>query len=829
MIFPILSSLRFARRPPFSVFCLLGFSTFFCGCASYQAKPLQPESSAENIATRSLQDPGLTQFAEANHVAWPPAQWDLTALTFAAWYYHPDMRLARSEIAVASAEIRTAAERPEPSINFVPQRNAHYGGGLSPWTLGFMLDVPIETAGKRGKRTAVAQARADSIRYRLASTAWQVHSGLRSALLGLWSADAAMRLARLRYDDQAALTASLEQRFTAGEINVATILPARIALDQDRLVAQESERLLRITRADLGRALGVPSAALDRVPIDYGSLGQAPAFLLPTDADLRRLALQSHPAILSALADYATAEATLRLEIAKQYPDVHLGPGYMWDQGVDKWSVGIGFTLPILNRNRGAIAQAEANRATAATRFESLQAKLLADLETAQANFAASLQNLRSSDELQRKLQAQLDAATARFNSGDTGRTDLLAAKVQYDDAAAAHLAALVQTQTALGALQDVIERPLDPNAHTFHPLFFTVNFPTSLLSSAAISTHHPLLRTLTRTSLFASLAALGLSGCAKPGADPDDVRPAVNRVAVEAGIKVIKLTPEDAKNLGLETATLAATERAPSVMAYGVVQDLRPWLDAASTLADAHAQAARTESALSASSSAYERARKLHDAEQNVSVKELQAAEAAWRADEAANRAAQSHREALEAALRNEWGPVLLEWMAGHSESYKKLTQGQEVLIRIAIPGASQTPAPKTIEIERPQAGRIAAQFVSLSAQASPEFQTQGAYFTAPAGGGLVPGLNVPVAWPDLSGEPQKGTLIPSSAVLRWQGKQWLYVQVSPAVFTRLEIAGGQPEGGGVFASNWTSEKPVVVQGAQALLSEEFKPAAGG
>jgi outer membrane protein TolC len=35
--------------------------------------------------------------------------------------------------------------------------------------------------------------------------------------------------------------------------------------------------------------------------------------------------------VLAALADYAASEAALRLEIAKQYPDIHLNPGYQLD------------------------------------------------------------------------------------------------------------------------------------------------------------------------------------------------------------------------------------------------------------------------------------------------------------------------------------------------------------------------------------------------------------------------------------------------------------------------------------------------------------------
>jgi outer membrane protein TolC len=52
------------------------------------------------------------------------------------------------------------------------------------------------------------------------------------------------------------------------------------------------------------------------------------------------------------LQDYTASQAALQAEIAKQYPDLRLGPGYDWDQGDHKWLLlGISLTLPILNRN----------------------------------------------------------------------------------------------------------------------------------------------------------------------------------------------------------------------------------------------------------------------------------------------------------------------------------------------------------------------------------------------------------------------------------------------------------------------------------------------
>ena len=123
-----------------------------------------------------------------------------------------------------------------------------------------------------------------------------------------------------------------------------------------------------------------------------------------TSAEARRAALQSRTDILAALAEYAASESALQLEIAKQYPDIHLSPGYQFDQGDNKWHLGLSAELPVLNRNQGPIAEAEARRAESAARFEALQAKVIAEIDRALAVLDANRKNqatLQSSIELE--------------------------------------------------------------------------------------------------------------------------------------------------------------------------------------------------------------------------------------------------------------------------------------------------------------------------------------------------------------------------------------------------------------------------------------------
>jgi len=448
-------------QPRFYLFCgPLALVVLLAGCVSYHAQPLSAEKAADNLAARSLADPGLQRFIAQNGGRTGPP-WTLQKLTLAAWYYHSDMAVARAQVAAAEAGVRLAKERPEPVIGFIPQYTSN-AGGLSPWTLSYSLDLPLETAGKRGKRAAVATAQESSARYQLAVAAWKVRSRVRSSMLLLWQARESEKLLAQHGADQAALADLLEQRYLAGEIGLAEVLPSRIAAGRDRVALEDAGRQERLAEAAFASAIGISARALADRPIDFAAVANAPAEKLLDETQLRQWALQARPDILAALADYASAEASLKLEIARQYPDLNLGPGYMWDQGADRWSLGIGLTLPIFNLNRGAIARAEAGRSSAAARFDSLQSGILGDLESARAGYLASRKSEKTAEEVFAQQRHELLTAEARLHAGENGRTEWLGSRLLYDEAASAQLAAFVQVQAGMGAVEDAVQRPLN-------------------------------------------------------------------------------------------------------------------------------------------------------------------------------------------------------------------------------------------------------------------------------------------------------------------------------------------------------------------------------
>ena len=60
---------------------------------------------------------------------------------------------------------------------------------------------------------------------------------------------------------------------------------------------------------------------------------------------------------------------------------------------------------------------------------------------------------------------------------------------------------------------------------------------------------------------------------------------------------------------------------------------------------------------------------------------------------------------------------------------------------------------------------------------------------------------------------------------MLRWQGKNWAYLETAPGTFLRKEVLLDTPVSNGWFIrQNLTLGDHVVITGARQLLSEEFR-----
>ena len=150
--------------------------------------------------------------------------------------------------------------------------------------------------------------------------------------------------------------------------------------------------------------------------------------------------------------------------MAKQYPDIHLAPGYYWNAGSageHDWQIGATVELPLLNRHHGPIAEAAARREASAARFLALQAKVITEIDGAVASFRASQTNFAVVEALAAAQKTQQQSIEAQFQAGAVDRLDVLTAELELNAASIARLDAQVKLQQAVGALEDALQRPL--------------------------------------------------------------------------------------------------------------------------------------------------------------------------------------------------------------------------------------------------------------------------------------------------------------------------------------------------------------------------------
>jgi len=433
------------------------------GCATYRAQPVAPVALMNAFETRTLDDPALRQYIAAHcgdRDACAPGVWNLNTLTLAAFYFSPVLDIARAQSGASQAAIQSAEQHPNPTLQLPLGYTSNAKPGESPYTFGLGLDIPIETAGKRGYRVAQAQQISDAARFNIGNVAWQVRSRLRSHMLNLYSVTRGIEILEQRLDTQQQIVAMLDKRLAVGAASAPEANQARIALVQNRVALAKAQQQAQDERAQIASAIGLPVAALANIQIGFAAFERVYPDI-PTD-DVRRQAVLNRADILAALSEYEASQAALQLEIARQYPDIHIGPGYTFDAGAHKFLLPLsGINLPLFNQNRGPIAEASARRKEVAARVNALQAQAIDDTQRAVHNYRAVLENLHLAESLLSVQQRQLQDLKMTYKAGETDRLTLDLAQYSLYTHALIRQDALLQVQQDIGQLEDAMQRPL--------------------------------------------------------------------------------------------------------------------------------------------------------------------------------------------------------------------------------------------------------------------------------------------------------------------------------------------------------------------------------
>jgi hypothetical protein len=333
-------------------------------------------------------------------------------------------------------------------------------------------------------------------------------------------------------------------------------------------------------------------------------------------------------------------------------------------------------------------------------------------------------------------------------------------------------------------------------------------------------------------TAVFAALAAVVvLRAYAQTRQDPPDQDDedqseaihAPSHVSLQNGQVVIQLSSRTQALAGIAAAPLESARERKQLIAPAVVLDVQELVNSSAKYAAGRASLRKAENNRSVTRREYERLKKLFADHQNASAKDLQAAEGRFQNDQTDVAAWHENLKLQIAAVRESWGSEVAQWVANNAPALERLLNRQDLLVQVTLPPEEASTAPPTALLEVPGGGRAAARRVSAFPRVDPRIQGISFLYKTPARGVLAPGLNLAA---HLSIGPRvAGVLIPSSAVVWWQGAAWVYVETSASQFTRRAVPADDPVEGGFFVSKgFAPGERIVRAGAQALLTEEFR-----
>jgi cobalt-zinc-cadmium efflux system outer membrane protein len=362
----------------------------------------------------------------------PPAETTWTDVLRLAREATPRIALERDSVALAAADRRTAAQLPNPSLTL--GREKPTGGGATLFDGDrldtFGLEMPLHAPGLRSARVRAADQTLTAARNHaeahVNTLAADAGAAFIELLLGQREVDvlggAQRELQRLRE-----VVAARQQNGVSSQYDLLR-LDVEIASWNARL--HEAQTAVIERQAQLATLLGFA----DWQPIAIGNLRALSEQLRPDDG---LFDIATHPALIAAAAEQASAESRVQVAERERLPELSLD--------VDKnrttapfgesRHIGVSVEVPIMNRRQGALDHARAEADAAAYERRLTEAELGTDFKRSASVATEKQKVLEQFDgQVAARLTDLKDMAEVAYRVGNTPMVELLdAARTRYE------------------------------------------------------------------------------------------------------------------------------------------------------------------------------------------------------------------------------------------------------------------------------------------------------------------------------------------------------------------------------------------------------------
>lgn len=323
------------------------------------------------------------------------------------------------------------------------------------------------------------------------------------------------------------------------------------------------------------------------------------------------------------------------------------------------------------------------------------------------------------------------------------------------------------------------------------------------------------------------SVIAVVFMAAHRPDTDDEDEEEAVktsSHVTVENGQTVIRLSEQAQAREGIRVAALQPTSRRADLRATAVLMPAGELAGLRNSYVAARTKLHRDQLDLKVARTQFERIHTLYQQNQNMSLKAMQDAEAAYRTSQAQVEADEQGAELQLDAVRQRWGPQVAGWIAGNSPQLAAVLRQGAFLAQVIFPPGEIATAPAWLSLTAPGNRLAPARLVGPLPEVNSQIQGVSFLYLVSGKLGMAVGMNLLALVP--VGPLLHGSVVPESAVVWWQGKAWAYQEAAGNTFTRHEVPTENPLSQGYFVpgASFAPGTKLVIAGAQELLSEEFR-----
>lgn len=357
----------------------------------------------------------------------------------------PSLRARRASVDEATGRLLTARTYPfNPEVAVEAARRSDTGDSVTDRSV--TITQEIEIAGQRRRRVVESSADLESACAQLQREERLFTADVRASFTLALQAREMLEVERSNTELARSLADVARKRFDAGavpqmEVNLALAQVGRA--ERELHLAEGAYRVARTILAE--------SVALDpSLPPEPSGTLELPA---RDPAIAARLASAlAHREDLQAFRSAATAAQARIARVRREaVPNLVVWGSYGREEGTDRIAGGgVGFAIPVFNRNQGPVAEARAAQRRTAAEAEALELRVSQEVTSTLARYEAASEAAAS---LQRQvlgtLPENLELLQRSFEAGKIGWTEVLVFRREFVDVQRDYVATLTDAQLA--------------------------------------------------------------------------------------------------------------------------------------------------------------------------------------------------------------------------------------------------------------------------------------------------------------------------------------------------------------------------------------------